>query len=132
MSYRLFEMRRILKPTGSLYLHCDPTASHYIKVILDGVFGHQNFRNEIAWKRTSSHNRAKRWGPVHDTLLYYGKTDNVTWNRVVQRYSDEYIEKKYRSADGRGHFGTFDLTGPGIRTGDSGQPWRGISPTASQ
>jgi DNA modification methylase len=80
MSYRLFEMRRILKPTGSLYLHCDPTASHYMKVILDGVFGHQNFRNEIIWKRTSSHNRAKRWGPVHDSLLFYSKTEKAVWN----------------------------------------------------
>ena len=66
MAVRLTELHRVLKPTGSIYLHCDPTASHYIRVMLDGVFGPQNFRNEIAWQRTQSHGRAKKWGPIHD------------------------------------------------------------------
>ena len=67
MAVRIIEMRRILKPTGSLYLHCDPTASHYLKLALDTVFGAARHNNEIIWKRTGSHNRAKRWGPTHDT-----------------------------------------------------------------
>src|SRR5204863_4767180 len=71
MAVRLVELHRVLKPTGSLYLHCDPTASHYLKVVLDTIFGTENFRNEIIWKRTSSHNRAKRWRPVHDSLSLY-------------------------------------------------------------
>ena len=70
MAERLLIMRRILKPTGSLYLHCDPTASHYIKALLDAIFGHTNFRNEIVWQRTSAHGSARRWGPIHDTLLF--------------------------------------------------------------
>src|SRR5690242_7673991 len=73
MAARLVELHRVLKPTGSLYLHCDPTASHYLKVILDTIFGAQNFRNEIIWKRTSAHSDAGRFGAVHDTLLFYTK-----------------------------------------------------------
>ena len=127
MSYRLFEMKRILKPTGSLYLQCDPTASHYIKVIMDGVFGHQNFRNEIIWKRSHAHNSAKRWGPVHDTLLFYSKSDHYTWNRIFQPYETTYIEQffKYDDEDGRGKYWTGDITGAGTRNGPSGEPWRG-------
>src|SRR5262245_13135717 len=71
MVQRLIHMKPILKPTGSIYLHCDPTASHYIKVMMDGIFGHQNFRNEIIWKRTSAHSSAKKFAPVHDTILFY-------------------------------------------------------------
>jgi DNA modification methylase len=124
MAPRLVELHRVLKPTGSLYLHCDPTASHFLKMALDGVFGAENFRNEIIWKRTSSHNRAKRWGPVHDCILFYGKSDSVTWNRIVQ----EYVEDFYRFEDANGRYRVSDLTGPGPRTGDSGQPWRDIPP----
>lgn len=70
MSIRLIELHRVLKPTGSLYLHCDPTASHYLKILIDAVFGARNFRNEIVWKRTSSANNPRRWGPVHDVVLF--------------------------------------------------------------
>jgi len=72
MAVRLVELHRVLKPTGSLYLHCDPTASHYLKLMLDAVFGPKNFVNEIVWKRTSSHNDSVRFGRVHDVLLLYG------------------------------------------------------------
>lgn len=102
MSYRLFEMRRILKPTGSLYLHCDPNASHYIKVLMDGVFGHRNFRNEITWQRTGAHNDPKRYGAVSDRLLFYTKNDKWTWNRQHTPYSVEYIQERYRYDDGDG------------------------------
>ena len=72
MAVRLVELHRVLKPTGSLYLHCDPTASHYIKLLLDAIFGHRNFRNEIIWKRTSAHRQqAKRHGRIHDVILFY-------------------------------------------------------------
>ena len=83
MAARLLEMRRVLKPTGSIYLHCDPTMSHYLKLVMDAVFGRRNFRNEIVWKRQSAHSRARRYGPVHDVLLYYFSTDRPTWNRTL-------------------------------------------------
>lgn len=129
MAPRLVELHRVLKPTGSLYLHCDPTASHYLKLLLDAVFGPQQFRSEIVWKRTGSHGGAKRWGPIHDTLLYYAKTDGATWNRVFEEYDPEYIEGYYRFTDERGKYRLVTLTGAGVRTGDSGKPWRGTDPT---
>jgi site-specific DNA-methyltransferase (adenine-specific) len=83
MCARLIELHRVLKPTGSMYLHCDPTASHYLKILMDAIFGARFFRNEIVWKRTSSHG-SKRWGPVHDALLFYSKGDTYCWNPVQQ------------------------------------------------
>lgn len=132
MVQRLLHMKSVLKPTGSIYLHCDPTASHYIKVMMDGIFGHQNFRSELIWKRTSSHNSAKRWGPVHDVVLFYTKSDNYTWNRVSQPYDEKYVEAFYRHHDEKGRrYRLGDLTGAGVRTGESGQPWKGVNPTPS-
>ena len=129
MAVRLIEMERILKPTGSIYLHCDPTASHYLKLLTDGIFGRQNFRNHIIWKRTSVHNSAKRWGPNLDSILFYTKSDQFTWNRVRQPYDPEYIDKFYRYEDKIGRFRVGDLTGAGIRHGDSGRAWRGVDPS---
>ncbi|MDE0149162.1 MAG: DNA methyltransferase [Rhodospirillaceae bacterium] len=129
MVQRLLPMRGLLKPTGSLYLHCDPTASHYIKVMLDGLFGHENFRNEIVWRRTGAHGRAKRWGPIHDTLLFYSRGKKYTWNRVFEAYDPEYIENFYRFKDDHDRYRLVTLDGPGTRKGDSGQPWRGVNPT---
>lgn len=129
MSYRLLEMRRILKPTGSVYLHCDPTASHYIKVIMDGIFGHQNFRNEIIWQRTSAHSSAKRFGPNFDTILLYTKSDAYTWNNVKVPHDPAYIERFYRNEDERGKYTLSDLTAAGTRNGSSGMAWKGIDPT---
>jgi DNA modification methylase len=129
MVERLLYMKSILRPEGSIYLHCDPTASHYIKVMMDAIFGHENFRNEIIWKRTGSHGGSKRWGPVHDTLLFYTKSDKYTWNRLTQPYDPSYIDQKYRHRDTRGLFQDVSLTGAGIRRGDSGRPWRGHNPT---
>ncbi|MDE3068348.1 MAG: site-specific DNA-methyltransferase [Verrucomicrobiota bacterium] len=129
MSSRLVELRRVLKPTGSLYLHCDPTASHYLKLLCDAILHKDNFRSEIIWKRTSSHNSAKRFAPVHDVFLMYSKTDDFVWNPVSQTYSEEYLESFYRFSDARGRFRIGDLTGAGTRTGESGQAWRKVNPT---
>jgi DNA modification methylase len=129
MSSRLVELRRVLKPTGSLYLHCDPTASHYLKLLCDAILGKDNFRSEIIWKRTSSHNSAKRFAPVHDVILMYSKTDDFVWNPVFQSYSEEYLENFYRFSDAKGKFRIGDLTGAGTRTGESGQAWRNVNPT---
>lgn len=131
MTQRLLHMKSLLRPTGSIYLHCDPTASHYIKVMMDAIFDHKNFRNEIIWKRTGSHGGSRRWGPVHDTILFYTASDNYTWNRVFQEYDPLYLDNFYRFSDSRGRYRLVTLTGAGTRTGDSGRPWRGIDPSDS-
>ncbi len=114
MAPRLVELRRVLKPTGSLYLHCDPTASHYLKVLMDGIFGVESFRNEIIWRRTTSHSDAGQFGAVHDTLLFYTKTSSRTWNRVHQEYDPGYVEQYYRYEDEDGRrFMSADLSGAG-------------------
>ena len=88
MAERLLAMKHILRPSGSVYLHCDPEASHYIKVLMDSVFGHNNFQNEIVWRRTLSHDSADKWGPIHDTILFYSASSKFTWNRVHQPYNE--------------------------------------------
>jgi len=132
MVQRLLHMKVILKDTGSIYLHCDPTASHYIKVMMDGIFGHENFRNEVIWRRTGAHGRAKRWGPIHDTILFYTKSNRYTWNRVLEEYDESYIKNFYKLKDGHGRYQTVSLDGPGTRQGDSGKPWRSIDPTEKE
>ena len=99
MAARLVELHRVLKPTGSLYLHCDPTASHYLKILLDAIFGGENYRNEVVWKRMYSHNDAKRFGKIHDVIFYYAKSNRPTWNAVYLPYDEEYIKKMYRYQD---------------------------------
>jgi len=131
MAARLVELHRVLKPTGSLYLHCDPTASHYLKIILDTVFGVQNFQNEICWKRTSAHSSAKRYGPVHDVLLFFSKSGDFTWNPQFTPHDPDYVEKFYRHVDTEGRrYRLSDLTAAGIRHGSSGESWRGVDVTA--
>ena len=102
MAQRLLPMRGLLKPTGSIYLHCDPTASHYIKALMDAVFGHDNFRNEIIWKRTTTHSDSGTWSRVSDTILYYTVSRNFTWNTPSTPHSDDYVREKYRHDDGDG------------------------------
>ncbi|HAD82872.1 MAG: DNA methylase [Candidatus Edwardsbacteria bacterium RIFOXYD12_FULL_50_11] len=129
MAPRLVELRRVMKSTASIYLHCDPSASHYLKMLLDAVFGPEKFLNEIIWKRTSAHSGSKRWGPVHDVILYYSKDKDVLWNTIYQDYTEEYLENFYNHTDEKGRYRLGDLTGAGTRTGDSGKPWRGVNPT---
>ncbi len=102
MSLRLVELHRVLKPTGSLYLHCDPTASHYLKLLLDAVFGPRNFRNEIVWQRTGAHSDARRFGRVTDTILFYSKSDAYTFHPQFMEYDPEYVAERYRYDDGDG------------------------------
>lgn len=87
MAIRLVELHRVLKPTGSLYLHCDPTASHYLKIVLDTIWGAAKYRDEIIWKRTTAHSNSRGWGNVHDTLLFYTKSDDDYTRLVVVCYS---------------------------------------------
>ena len=131
MVQRLLHMKSILRPTGSIFLHCDPTASHYIKVMMDGIFGHNNFRNEIIWKRTSAHSSAKRFGPVHDTILFYSASENYKWRPVFEPYDKSYIDAFYTHVDEDGaRWQRSDLTGAGTRNGATGESWRGIDITA--
>jgi site-specific DNA-methyltransferase (adenine-specific) len=131
MTLRINEVRRILKSTGSFYLHCDPTASHYLKLIIDSIFCSNGgeYLNEIVWKRTSAHSSAKRWGPIHDVIFLYSASDNYIWNKSYQEYDNEYLERFYRQYDEHGRYRISDLTGQGIRNGESGQPWKGVNPT---
>jgi site-specific DNA-methyltransferase (adenine-specific) len=116
MAVRLIEMHRVLKPTGSLYLHCDSTASHYLKILLDGVFGPLNFRNDITWKRTSTHSDSRTWSRVSDVILFYTKSDQFTWNTPREQHSEEYRRSKYRHDDGDGRLYQLDnMTSPSPR-----------------
>ena len=125
MAARLVELHRILKPTGSMYLHCDPTASHYLKVIMDTVFGPENFRNEVIWKRTTAHSDSKRWGRVHDVLMFYSKTGENTWNKVYTAYEDEY-KARFNRLDPDGRRWTDDnLTAKGLSGGGYTYEYKG-------
>ena len=119
MAQRMVELHRVLKPTGSIYLHCDPTSSHYLKILLDAVFGPTNFRTEIVWKRTSAHSDTKQGrrqhGRIHDILLYYTKGADWIWNPVYTEYDEEYVDKFYKHVEaetGR-RYTLGDITGPG-------------------
>ena len=138
MAQRVTELHRVLKPTGSIYLHCDPTASHYLKLLMDAVFGPRAFRNEITWQRTESHNTARKYGNIADILLYYAKSDGETWNGGVHRYaggdafSPQQLER-YRHVDETGRrYRLDDMTAPRPDS-DSGKfVWRGTLPTPTR
>ena len=99
MAPRLIELRRVLKSTGSIYLHCDPTASHYLKLLLDAVFGPEQFDSEIVWKRYGSHNDSKSYGAVHDTILFYTRSQDKRFNKQHQPYEPEYLAERFRFQD---------------------------------
>jgi DNA modification methylase len=128
MAPRLLELKRVLKDTGSLYLHCDPTVSHYLKLLLDAVFGPQRFINEVVWQRTSAHNDAQRYGRVHDILLFYSKSDARTWNPQHEPPDERYFKSHDFERDSKGRlYRKRDLTAPA--RGDSGQyEWKGKTP----
>lgn len=115
MAVRLLALRRVLKPSGSIYLHCDPTASHYLKLLMDAIFGAQGFRNEIIWQRTSSHNDSKKWAQVHDTLLFYAGPE-FTWNKVLIDHDPDYVAKFYRFSDEHGVYRLHEI----VRTASMG------------
>lgn len=127
MANRLLELHRVLKSTGSLYLHCDPTASHYLKIVLDAVFGKENFRNEVVWQRTNVHSDSKTWSRINDTLLFYTKTADFTWNLQYARHSEQHLNTKYRyqDADGR-KYQLSDMTSPNPRP-NMMYDWKGFA-----
>ena len=128
MVQRLLPMRGLLKPTGSIYLHCDPTASHYIKIMMDVIFGHENFKNEITWQRTESHNTADRYGNVSDILLYYTRSDQGTWNPQHLDYGEAQLSR-FRHVDGDGRrYKLENLTAPRPNSTSGKFNWRGTQP----
>lgn len=131
MAPRLMELRRVLKDSGSLYLHCDPTASHYLKVLLDAVFAPQCFRSEVIWRRSNAHNKLSvQYGPIHDTLLFFSKTAHFYFHPGTRPVMRGYVKAWFTGEDERGPYRTNMLTGPGKRTGASGLPWHGFDPTS--
>ncbi len=128
MGLRLLEMRRVLKETGSIYLHCDSTASHYLKLLMDAVFGRDNFRNEVIWKRTSTKSLAKRYAMNTDRILYYVKSDGATWNQQYTPYDNEYIRQTFRGRDKHGRWGTVDLSGGKAGSERAYMSLKGIEP----
>ena len=126
MAQRVIEMHRILKDTGSLYLHCDPTASHYMKVVLDEIFGKNNFRNEISWKRTTAHNDAIGYGRNKDIIFFYTKSNKFIWNKMYGKYDEEYVAQyyKYKDDDGR-RWMSDNLSASGLAGGGYTYEWNG-------
>lgn len=113
MAPRLAEIRRVMKPSASIYLHCDPTACHYLKMLMDSIFGTANFRNEIIWKRTSAHNDPGKYGRNIDCLLFYTKTEKWTWNMLFRAHESGYLAR-FRNTDPDGRrWQDHDLTGAG-------------------
>ncbi|WP_273523952.1 site-specific DNA-methyltransferase [Mailhella massiliensis] len=127
MASRLVEMHRVLKDTGSLYLHCDPTASHYLKIVLDGAFGPTSFKNEIVWKRTSSHSDSiNKFSRIHDVIFFYSKSNKPIWNKIFIDYDDEY-KKRFKYKDDKGYFTDGDLSAKGLSGGGYEYEYKGIS-----
>ena len=130
MGIRMLEMRRVLKPTGSIYLHCDPTASHYLKAMMDSIFGEKQFRNEIVWQRTNAHNlQAKYFSKTHDVLLFYSKDKDYTWNKQYTDYSQAQLSRYKKDETGRLYTGR-DLT---VSSGGNRNfQWRGSRPSSNR
>ena len=132
MAPRLVEMRRVMKQTATIYLHCDNSASHYLKLLMDGVFGPENFRNEISWKRSSAHNDAKQgrkqYGNIRDTIFFYTKSESWTWNWLYTEYDRSYIEKNYRHKDSDGRVFRLDNLTAAKPGGDVSYEFMGTLP----
>ena len=126
MAVRLLEMWRLLKPTGSVYLHCDSTASHYLKAVMDAIFGWRNFRNEIIWERTAGRSDAKRFARIHDGILYYRKSNKGVWNQQYDSLTQGYIEANYRYKDKQGRYTTMPLKGSGVSGKTHEFTWREV------
>jgi site-specific DNA-methyltransferase (adenine-specific) len=128
MTARLIELHRVLKPTGSLYLHCDPTASHYLKLVLDQIFGPVNFINEISWRRSQTRSSISRiFKRAHDVIFVYSKSPNYFFS-IQYKGLSEISLKLYSKKDNRGFYQPVPLLVSGKRKGATGKPWKGIDP----
>lgn len=130
MAVRLVELHRVLKPTGSIYLHCDPTASHYLKLLMDAVFGKHHYKSEIIWKRTNARGTPQNWPRLHDVILVFWKSNGSLFN--VQKAKGDIAKTPHTliTIDGV-KYQTYELTGAGVtKDGETGKPWRGFDPTS--
>jgi len=127
MTLRIVEIHRVLKSTGSFYLHCDPTASHYLKIVLDTIFCSQggDYIAEITWERTSAHSDSKTFANTTDVIFLYSKRI-LMFNQQFKPYSEEYLKKSYKHQDGKGRFLDRDLTAGGLSGGGYNYDWKGI------
>ena len=128
---RLILIKSLLHPEGCIYVHLDQRKSHYVKVVLDELFGENNYVNEIVWKRLSAHNDAVKYGPIHDTIFFYANGPEYVWNEQFAEVSQEYLDQFFdqvESGSGR-RYARGDLTARGIRRGETGKPWHGINPS---
>jgi len=130
MRERVEQCWRVLKPTGSIYLHCDWHTGHYLKVMMDEVFGYNNFKNEIIWRSAGSTKGITKFGTIHQTLLFYVKSDEAPFYPQKVPYTKDYIKTHFRQSDERGIYQDILLTAPGISKGESGEPWKGYDPNA--
>lgn len=126
---RIYQMHRVLDERGSIYLHCDTSASHYLRVLMDEIFGPANFRNEVIWRRTHAHSSSKRYGPVHDSILFYTKSTDYRWTPQYTNYPQDYLDRYYSAEDEGGRFQLITCTAPGDRIGTKAHyEWRGKLP----
>ena len=128
MAERIIELHRVLKPGGSIHLHCDPTAGHYLRLLMDAAFGTINFRSAIIWKRTSAHNDASRLGRVYDIILFYVRDGGGVWNPAYQPYDEGYVESHYRRKTPEGRrYRTDNATARGLTGGGYEYEWNGVT-----
>ena len=132
MAARLIECGRVLKRTGSIYVHCDGHANSYLRMLMDAIFGASNYRSQIIWRRAKAHNAGYGYGNITDTLLYYTVSNEFTWNgsEIADTKTEAQLKAAYPFNDERGALRSGDVTGPGPRKGESGQPWRGYDVAA--
>lgn len=129
MAVRFIELRRALKPQGSIFVHCDPTASHYLKILMDVTFRYQCFVSEIIWKRTNARATKGRWPRLHDTILHFAGSEQFAYTSLkVKAEAAKMPHTLITGPDGK-KYQTYELTGPGSRNGDSGKDWNGFSAT---
>jgi adenine-specific DNA-methyltransferase len=128
---RLVIIHDLMSNDASLYVHCGHHVAGYVRILLDEVFSADRYLNQIIWKRTSAHSSAIRCGPIHDVIFFYSKSETYTWNKIYQTYDPDYVDTFFdqRDADGR-RWKRSDLTGAGIRNGETGEVWRGLDVTA--
>ena len=130
MYENLVAIRSVMSETASIYVHLDWHIGHYVKILLDEIFGEDNFKNEIIWQRTSAHVGANRYGSVHDSIFFYTFSEDFVWNEVLMPYTEAYLEMFLDQIDENGErYKRTDLTGAGTTAGSSGRPWRGINPS---
>ncbi len=130
MYERFVLIRELMSPTASLYVHCDYRRSHYLKITLDDIFGASNFQNEIVWKRTTARSGSGAYNHIHDTILFYSKTNDFIWNQQHTPYSKDYLESNFKYDESGALFRESPITAPGLRSGESGSTWKGLNPGA--